>query len=1162
MKSSPKLHSRFLTSGPPARFWRKLAGLGVVVLMMLSQTAGRAENHDQLDFRRGFLITGNYVAGGVDLTENAHPIVDGFSTGTIPISGVPAEADIVAAYLFWETITLQSDLSQAAGVQFRGTTLDINDVNTVTRVTENSGATTPCWGSGVPLARHIFRADVLRLLPVRHDKNNKPTIKRLVNDDDLIAHNLSLNTVRLPVRDGNEVPESAGATLFVAFRDPSQPLRKIVVYDGNRTKEALNLAMEQDIQGFYKSAATASAKITHLLASGQPNNNERIAFKTSGNYVDIELNPISGGSASQRGWSTVTTNVSQWMSPGGNFSADYGETVTTKVYHEPANGGNDCLSSAAVIFSTAIADADNDGLPDALEDAVGGLKDPNDTQLPDLATMGASKEQQDLFVEINAMEADPGTTYGTGTAQKTDALGHHHLPTPEDLKRIGDAFLAQGVHVHFDVGDIAAYKARGIVPHTDWIDNYGSAVADAYLISTGAAGGEMITERACDPGPTCQFPDYPGTVGWKVGFQLFRDQPVGDNGEEISLVPPADPENPPPGPPYFNWNAGDKRRRFDRGRKDLFHYVLLGHARARPKSLLPCLKPDPEDLEPPVAMVPTGYDANGTCNTAGWAPNPDFHIPTSVSGVADLPGGDVLITLGLWDEFVARPFVRASTLFHELGHNLELFHGGVEPIWGNKAADTATYIEPNCKPNYLSSMSYMFQVHGLFNDADVINLNYSGPASANLNETATLNDGLSAVGPYRYAWFTPAGSALAAQQGVAAATRFCSGDKFDPASPPASMARVVAASTTSVTPAPGIACTTDWNGDLTCNNALSPDVNFDGTLTASLKGYDDWSRALTRLNQIGAGRRVGKIGLGDFDLLGSGDFDLLGSGDFDLLGSGDFDLLGSGDFDLLGSGDFDLLGSGDFDLLGSGDFDLLGSGQKPIDYENAKGIGRTAPTGLTATLLGANSCLVADAPSQQYTVGSNYHRIRLLWNATTVGAATYQIQRKLASAPDGTYVDVGTSTANTFDDLTELPDGVNFIYRVRATFTDETGTSAWSRPSQPVTAKNCAAVAGNDPIYTAFQNTTLTVAAPGVRGNDYDVDSPATSLSAIALTQPSTGTLTLNASGGFTYKPKNGVTGTVTFTYTVRNVSPSGVPNVPMSADSNIVTVTITIIKK
>ena len=120
-----------------------------------------------------------------------------------------------------------------------------------------------------------------------------------------------------------------------------------------------------------------------------------------------------------------------------------------------------------------------------------------------------------------------------------------------------------------------------------------------------------------------------------------------------------------------------------------------------------------------------------------------------------------MVTLGLWDEFVARPFVRAATTFHELGHNLNLWHGGQPAIWGNKAQNTATYIEPNCKPNYFSSMSYLFQKHGLFDANDQIQLDYSGTAQSDLDETKTFVD-TSVVTPYRPTWFAPFPSALAA----------------------------------------------------------------------------------------------------------------------------------------------------------------------------------------------------------------------------------------------------------------------------------------------------------------------------------------------------------------------------------------------------------------
>ena len=84
-------------------------------------------------------------------------------------------------------------------------------------------------------------------------------------------------------------------------------------------------------------------------------------------------------------------------------------------------------------------DTDLDGLPDKLED-ISGLKDPNGEPLPDFRAMGASPTRRDLFVEVGAMWAEPGTAYGTGSAVEVDGSGHNHLPTPAVLKMVGDAF--------------------------------------------------------------------------------------------------------------------------------------------------------------------------------------------------------------------------------------------------------------------------------------------------------------------------------------------------------------------------------------------------------------------------------------------------------------------------------------------------------------------------------------------------------------------------------------------------------------------------------------------------------------------------------------------------------------------------------------------------
>src|SRR5256885_16492226 len=78
----------------------------------LGVSAARAA--DPLQYARGYLLTGNYVAAGVDLTPQSNPAdKNGLSTGTIHINGVPADADIVAAYLYFETVTYKSSLSDA-----------------------------------------------------------------------------------------------------------------------------------------------------------------------------------------------------------------------------------------------------------------------------------------------------------------------------------------------------------------------------------------------------------------------------------------------------------------------------------------------------------------------------------------------------------------------------------------------------------------------------------------------------------------------------------------------------------------------------------------------------------------------------------------------------------------------------------------------------------------------------------------------------------------------------------------------------------------------------------------------------------------------------------------------------------------------------------------
>ncbi len=71
----------------------------------------------------------------------------------------------------------------------------------------------------------------------------------------------------------------------------------------------------------------------------------------------------------------------------------------------------------------------------------------------------------------------------------------------------------------------------------------------------------------------------------------------------------------------------------------------------------------------------------------------------------------------------------------------------------------------------------------------------------------------------------------------------------------------------------------------------------------------------------------------------------------------------------------------------------------------------------------------------------------------------------------------------------------------------------------------------NDDSYTTDEDTPLTVAAPGVLGNDTDADGDALTAALVLGSGPSNGTLALNADGSFTYTPNADFNGTDSFTY-------------------------------
>jgi VCBS repeat-containing protein len=136
--------------------------------------------------------------------------------------------------------------------------------------------------------------------------------------------------------------------------------------------------------------------------------------------------------------------------------------------------------------------------------------------------------------------------------------------------------------------------------------------------------------------------------------------------------------------------------------------------------------------------------------------------------------------------------------------------------------------------------------------------------------------------------------------------------------------------------------------------------------------------------------------------------------------------------------------------------------------------------------------------------------------------------------------------ANT-NQVTFTPDA-NYFGPASFTYTiaDGNGGTSTATVNLTVAAVNDAPVGVVD-NYTTDEDTALTIPAPGVLANDTDIDS--IDLSAILVSGPSHGTLTLNANGSFTYTPSQDYNGSDSFTYRASDGA----------AQSSITTVNLTV---
>ncbi|MDE1828701.1 MAG: hypothetical protein KGI25_00100 [Thaumarchaeota archaeon] len=229
-----------------------------------------------------------------------------------------------------------------------------------------------------------------------------------------------------------------------------------------------------------------------------------------------------------------------------------------------------------------------------------------------------------------------------------------------------------------------------------------------------------------------------------------------------------------------------------------------------------------------VPSSPGGTITNANAYNCLTAKRQVFHYVTFVnyqyknpqySGWGEIFGNDMVISLGNFENGVGTTDEQEAELMHEIGHNFGLGHGGRT----GTAADMN-----NCKPNYLSVMSYTY----LFRKtADVCRpLDFSNTALANLNEN-NLAD--SDVGSYQYPSNNPPPPAGT--------------EANQPSSCPTSGQRPIWWSYSGGTATGYTGTTDDWNQNGVGSGSYSqvlnnlPSISCSTTTLTTLTGYNDWN---------------------------------------------------------------------------------------------------------------------------------------------------------------------------------------------------------------------------------------------------------------------------------------------------------------------------------
>jgi uncharacterized repeat protein (TIGR01451 family) len=340
---------------------------------------------------------------------------------------------------------------------------------------------------------------------------------------------------------------------------------------------------------------------------------------------------------------TVSYVDGKWRDAGG-------DTVHWPQSCASGDGGDNDEPAVKVCFSVTTlsesGDADGDGLLDDWE-RLGYNADGDGTVDVDLPAFGAHADHKDVFVELDSMAGQAPTHTDIQALKKAFAAAPRNAGAQAGSREAlhgGFGVNAPpnpdgrpGIDLHVDTGgliDTSAREDAATGTCADGIDNGGDGLVDGNDPSCITPLVDYLDASVENPGPancTVGGADDDGD-----GLDDAHDPGclVGDNlggGNVLAAPSPACGTDP-------NFYAV-KAANFNPNRRLIFHYGLKA---TRPAS-----------------------------------------CPGSSGGQGERGGNDFIV------------FNRdAASIMHELGHNLNLDHGGFEPT--------------NCKPNYVSVMNYDF----------------------------------------------------------------------------------------------------------------------------------------------------------------------------------------------------------------------------------------------------------------------------------------------------------------------------------------------------------------------------------------------------------------------------------------------------------------------